>query len=130
MPKSHIVGGVTLDRRSVVLGAGAAIGAAALPAAPASAAGPGLGSAAELLGGAQKFLATLEPEKRKAASFAWDGPEWKDWDYFGSSDNIKPGLRLEQMSAAQKAAAWDLLAAMMSPAGIEKARTVMLLQDI
>jgi hypothetical protein len=43
---------------------------------------------------------------------------------------IKPGLRLEQMNAAQKAAAWDLLATLFSPAGLAKTRNVMLLQDI
>jgi hypothetical protein len=128
MRKSHLES-FKLDRRNVVVGAGAVAAAAAFPNALA-AQETGLAPAADLLAGAQKFLAMLEPEKRKAASFAWNGPQWKDWDYFGSSDNIKPGLRLEQMSAAQKAAAWDLLAALLSPAGIEKARTVMLLQDI
>src|SRR5262249_30690361 len=42
----------------------------------------------------------------------------------------KPGLRLEQMNAAQKAAAWNLLATVWSPAGLAKAKNVMLLQDI
>jgi hypothetical protein len=76
------------------------------------------------------FLATLEPDKRKAASFAWNGPEWTGWNYFGVGGYIKPGLRLEQMSAPQKAAAWTLLGTVFSPAGIEKTKTVMLLQDI
>jgi hypothetical protein len=44
--------------------------------------------------------------------------------------NIKPGLRLEQMNPAQKAAAWDVLATLLSPAGREKARNVMTLQDV
>jgi len=39
-------------------------------------------------------------------------------------------LRLEQMNAAQKAAAWDLLATLFSPAGLEKTRNVMTLQDV
>jgi hypothetical protein len=43
---------------------------------------------------------------------------------------IKPGLRLEQMDAAQKANAWDLLAALLSEGGIAKAKNVMLLQDV
>ena len=43
---------------------------------------------------------------------------------------IKPGLRLEQMSAAQKEAAWTVLATVWSPAGVAKAKNVMLLQDI
>ena len=64
------------------------------------------------------------------ASFAWDGPEWRGWNYFGSSDFIKPGLRLERMNALQKAAAWDLLATVLSPGGLGKARNVMTLQDV
>jgi len=118
------------DRRRVVLAGTAALGMAVLPAAAARAAEAGLAPAGDLLAGTRKFLSTLEPEKRKAASFAWDGPEWKGWNYFGGSGLIKPGLRLEQMSAAQKAASWDLLATLLSPAGIEKTRNVMTLQDI
>ena len=118
------------DRRRVLLAGSAAVGMATLPATLAQAADAGLAPADDLLAGTRKFLSTLEPEKRKAASFAWDGPEWKGWNYFGGSGLIKPGLRLEQMSAAQKAAAWDLLATLLSPAGIEKTRNVMTLQDI
>ena len=70
------------------------------------------------------------PDKRKAASFAWNGSEWRGWNYFGVGGYVKPGLRLEQMSAAQKEAAWDVLGAVWSPAGVAKAKNVMLLQDI
>ena len=105
----------------------ALIGAATLPAAAAEA---GLAPAADLLAAARKWLATLEPEKRQAASFRWDGSEWRSWNYFGVGGYIKPGLRLEQMTATQKEAAWGLLAAIWSPAGLAKARNVMLLQDI
>jgi len=116
-----------LDRRRVIL-AGFAIAAAVHPVAAAGQ--TGLAPAADLLATTRKFLASLEPEKRKAASFAWDGAEWRGWNYFGSSDFIKPGLRLEQMSAAQKEAAWNLLAVLFSPAGIGKTRNVMTLQDV
>jgi hypothetical protein len=75
-------------------------------------------------------LSSLDPDQRKAASFAWNGPEWRGWNYFGVTGYIKPGLRLEQMSAVQKEAAWDVLAAVWSPAGLAKAKNVMLLQDI
>ncbi|MET0943643.1 MAG: DUF3500 domain-containing protein, partial [Mesorhizobium sp.] len=117
------------DRRSVVLTGAAFVGASALPR-PAPAADDGLAPAADLLAGTRNFLSSLEPDKRKAASFAWNGPQWTGWNYFGSAGNIKPGLRLEQMSAAQKEAAWGLLATLFSPAGIEKTRNVMTLQDV
>ena len=123
------------DRRHVVLAGTALLGSAALPlatlpraiAAPANA---GLAPAADLLAATNKFLTSLEPDKRKAASFAWDGSEWRSWNYFGVGGYIKPGLRLEQMSATQKAAAWELLATVFSPTGLEKTRNVMTLQDV
>ena len=117
------------DRRSVVLTGAAFVGASALPR-PAPAADDGLAPAADLLAAMRTFLSSLEPDKRKAAAFAWDGREWRGWNYFGSTGNIKPGLRLEQMNPAQKAAAWDLLATVFSPAGLAKTKNVMLLQDI
>ena len=117
------------DRRSVILGGVAALGLATLPGA-AGAQAAGLGSAAALLERVRAFQAGLEPDKRKAASFAWDGSEWRGWNYFGVGGYIKPGLRLEQMNKAQKDAAWDVLAAVWSPPGVTKARNVMLLQDI
>jgi hypothetical protein len=117
------------DRRSVVLGGAATLSIAALPGA-AHAQAAGLGSAAELLDRVRKFQASLEPDKRKASSFAWDGSEWRSWTYFGVGGFIKPGLRLEQMSKAQKDAAWHALAAVWSEAGVAKAKNVMLLQDI
>ena len=97
-----------LDRRRVILAGSALVAAAAVSGAVRATADSA--SAADLLAATRKFLDGLEPDKRKAASFAWDGSEWRSWNYFGVGGYIKPGLRLEQMSAAQKAAAWDLLA--------------------
>ena len=116
----------TLDRRRVIVAGSALVAASAVPAS----ANGGLAPAGDLLAATRKFLDGLEPDKRKAASFAWDGSEWRSWNYFGVGGFIKPGLRLEQMSAAQKEAAWDLLATLFSPAGIEKTRNVMTLQDV
>ena len=118
----------TPDRRSVVTGGMALAGAALLP--TAAAAQAGLGSAADLLATTRKFLAGLDGEQRKAATFALNAPQWRNWDYFGTDNNIKPGLRLEVMNTAQKQAAWDVLATLLSPTGIEKTRNVMTLQDV
>lgn len=115
-------------RRSVIAGGIALAGTALLP--TTGAAQAGLGSAADLLAATRKFLAGLDDEKRKAATFPWNGAQWRNWNYFGSGDNIKPGLRLEVMNATQKQAAWDVLAVLLSPAGIEKTRNVMTLQDV
>ena len=114
------------DRRRVIVAGSALVAATAVPAF----ANGGLAPAGDLLAATRNFLDGLEPDKRKAASFAWDGSEWRSWNYFGVGGFIKPGLRLEQMSAAQKEAAWNLLATLFSPAGIEKTRNVMTLQDV
>jgi hypothetical protein len=118
------------NRRDLIVGGTALVGAAALPAVGTVAAEAALAPAADLLAAVRKFLDTLEPDKQKAATFAWDGREWRGWNYFGIGGYIKPGLRLEQMNEAQKEAAWGLLATVWSPAGVAKARNVMLLQDI
>ena len=52
------------------------------------------------------------------------------WNYFGVGGFIKPGLRLEQMDDSERQAAWNVLAAVLSPSGLTKAQNVMLLQDI
>jgi hypothetical protein len=118
----------TLDRRGVIVGGVALFGTAAMPAR--AAADQGLAPAGDLFGKVRAFMSGLDDEQRKAASFTWNGAEWRGWNYFGATGYIKPGLRLEQMNGAQKDAAWDVLAAVWSPAGVAKAHNVMLLQDI
>ena len=117
------------DRRRVLVAGGALIGATVIPGA-AGAAETSLGSAADLTARTRAFLAGLDPDKRKAATFAWDGREWRGWNYFGFPSVTKPGLRLEQMDVAQKDLAWALLASVMSPEGLKKAKNVMTLQDV
>lgn len=119
------------SRRDVVAGlAFAATGAAATPARAAPPPIAPLAPAAGLITRTSAFLASLDAGQRKAASFALDGAEWRGWNYFGVGGYIKPGLRLEQMKAEQKDAAWSLFAELLSAEGLAKARNVMLLQDI
>jgi uncharacterized protein DUF3500 len=117
------------DRRRVLVAGGALIGATVIPEGV-GAAEASLGSAADLTARTRAFLAGLDPDRRKAATFAWDGREWRGWNYFGFPSVTKPGLRLEQMDAAQKDLAWSLLASVMSPEGLKKAKNVMTLQDV
>jgi len=117
------------DRRRVLVAGGTLIGATVIPG-TAGAAETSLGSAADLTARTRAFLARLDPDKRKAATFAWDSREWRGWNYFGFPSVTKPGLRLEQMDAAQKDLAWSLLATVMSPEGLKKAKNVMTLQDV
>lgn len=123
-------GPVDPTRRRLLIAGAALLGYSAVPAVAAAAGGSDLAPATDLLTRVRAFLAALEPDKRRAASFAWDGPQWRGWNYFGIGGYIKPGLRLEQMDAAQKEKAWDVLSTVWSPAGVAKARNVMLLQDV
>jgi hypothetical protein len=118
-----------INRRGLLIG-GAALAGAATLSADLRAQAQGLGSADELLGRVQKFLAVLDPDRRKTAMFPWGGAEWRGWNYFGASGYIKPGLRLEQLTSAQKDVAWDVLSAVWSPEGVAKAKNVMLLQGV
>ncbi len=124
----------TPTRRRVIEAAATLTAASVLPiSATAQSANPvasALAPATGFLDHTRRFLATLDPSQRKSATFPWGGQQWRAWNYFGSTGNIKPGLRLEQMQAAQKDAAWDLAGAVLAPAGITKARNVMTLQDV
>ena len=64
------------NRRSMIVSGAALIGAAAVPrlAAGATPPAPGLAPAADLLDSVRRFQAGLDPEQRKASSFAWNGP--------------------------------------------------------
>ena len=128
VPESGKAAGIS--RRHVLAGGAAAAGAITHPLCNALAASPALAPAAALLQQTRAFLAMLEPEKRQAASFPWAGKQWRDWNYYGVTGFIKPGLRLEQMTPPQKAAAWAVIGTLLSPAGLEKARNVMTLQDV
>lgn len=120
----------SLDRRTALAGAAAFSACCAGGASPSTTAPVRLAPAGGLAERTGAFLAKLEPDKRKLATFPWAGKQWREWNYYGVTGFVKPGLRLEQMSAAQKAAAWDLLAALLSGAGLTKARNVMTLQDV
>ncbi len=90
----------------------------------------GLGSAAGLAKRTAAFLSGLDANQRKAASSDWDSSGWQSWSYYGVGGYTKPGLRLEQMTAAQKDQAWLIFAEVLSPAGLLKANNVMILQDV
>ncbi len=114
-------------RRDILIGAGASTAALLVGTPDASA---NLGPATALTERATTFLSSLDDAKRQAATFAWDSAQWRNWNYFGAAGYIKPGLRLEQMSAAQKDTAWSIFGDVLSPIGLEKARNVMLLQEV
>src|SRR5215813_11893776 len=82
-----------------------------------------------MTGAAQAFLNLLSPEQRAAATFSFDDPERVNWHFVPLQDQAKnstrKGLRLEKMSAEQKAAALKILRSALSPGGFESATTIM-----
>ena len=119
---------MTINRRDLLV-TGAAFAAAPLFPIPALAAAD-LGDAAPLRGRVADFAKLLSPQESEAARFPFGGQVQQRWNFMGAGGFIKPGLRLEQMSEAQKSAAWDILSAALSPRGLEKARDVMSLQQV
>lgn len=114
-----------LDRRTLLgsLAATATITAVA-PGGRAAAAGDG----AAMREAAAAWLALLDPEATAQARFAHDDPLRQRWNFMGPS--AKPGFRLEQMDEAQREAAWALIGTALGETGPDKARNVMLLQDV
>ncbi|MEZ5907646.1 MAG: DUF3500 domain-containing protein [Hyphomicrobiaceae bacterium] len=120
-----------LDRRDVLAGLGAALTVPLLPTGAVAAAplAP-LADADALTRRVLAFREMLDPAQRRRAAFPWNGEQWRSWNYFGIGGYTKPGLRLEQMKPAEKDAAWGMFAEVLSPEGLDKARTVMALQDV
>jgi hypothetical protein len=82
---------------------------------------------------AERFLGLLSPEQKAKAAFAFDDKERFNWHFVPLEKDKQPtrkGLRLEEMSDAQKAAALDLLHTGTSAAGFQKATTIMSLENI
>ena len=119
-----------IGRRTVLVG-GASAALAGLTLRPAmSAKLQSLASADQFTARVSDFVSALDDSKRKKATFSWNGSEWRSWNYFGGGGFIKPGLRLEEMSASERDATWNVLASVLSQSGLTKAKNVMLLQDI
>ena len=119
-----------VDRRTALVAGAAALVAPALAGAARVEAAIDFGPASSIRKRASGFLAALSPEQRGRAMFAYGDVTWRGWNYFGVGGYIKPGLRLEEMTPAQKDLAWDLAAAILSERGLAKSRDVMDLQQV
>ncbi len=76
---------------------------------------------------ANRFLATLSPEQRAKATFAFSDDERMDWHYIPKP---RKGLPFAEMMPYQKHLASALLASGLSQAGYIKAVTIMSLEDV
>ena len=130
MPKSH-TGRAMLDRRTRNSGRHGFRRCGRHTRRRCGAAEPGLAPAADLLAAVRKFLAGLEPDKRKAATFAWNGPEWQRLELLRRRRLHQAG---PQARADERRAEGRRLGparhAGSRPAGLAKTRNVMLLQDV
>jgi hypothetical protein len=89
---------------------------------------------AKMAAAANKFLATLTPEQKERATFAFDDPHREKWYFTPQQDRdrnpTRKGVRLEEMNADQKEAALELLRAGLSARGFDQAATIMSLEAI
>ena len=83
---------------------------------------------------AEKFLGTLSPEQKKAATFAYDDPHRTAWFFTPQQDKAKQstrkGLRFDGLNDKQKAAAMELLRTGLSDSGYQQVETIMSLESI
>jgi hypothetical protein len=115
--------------RSLALAA-AAVGIIAL----ATVGQPAAPTGAKMADAAAKFLGTLTPEQKKKATFPFDDTHRVAWFFTPQQDKQKNftrvGVRMEELSAEQKAAALELLASGLSQKGFEQAKTIMSLEGV
>jgi hypothetical protein len=88
----------------------------------------------QLAEAANRFLATLTPEQKAKATFAFDDKERFNWNFVPLQDKqrraTRKGIPLEELDQQQREAALELLKLATSPAGYEAARTIMSLEGI
>jgi hypothetical protein len=72
---------------------------------------------------ADAFLAALTDDQRATTVFAIDDAEWRKWSNVDSYR--RQGVRLEQLSEAQRTAAFDLMGAALSAKGLQLSRDIM-----
>ncbi len=80
-----------------------------------------------------KFVALLTDEQKAKAMFAFDDKERTDWNFVPLQKDKMPlrkGLRMDEMTDAEKEAAKDLLKTGASDDGYTKAVTIMSLENI
>jgi len=81
-------------------------------------------STAAVQGAAAAFVASLNPMLLSRTQFPIDDPEWRNWSNVDVGIFARHGVSLEEMTAPQKDAAWELLTASLSPAGLDKTRRI------
>ncbi|HEY8742281.1 MAG TPA: DUF3500 domain-containing protein, partial [Chloroflexota bacterium] len=84
-------------------------------------------AARRMAGAAARFLESLSTEQRAVAQFPFAGDERYVWNY---TPVLRNGLRLKDMTAAQREAALALLASGLSARGVRQAQEIIALEPI
>ena len=74
---------------------------------------------------ASRFLGTLTQPQQIRTVFDVDDPEWRRWSNVDNGLYVRQGVSLEEMTAAQSEAAWNLVETSLSPKGVELSRNIM-----
>lgn len=82
-------------------------------------------STAPIREAADNFLATLSTADLSRTHFAINDPEWRDWSNVDVGIFPRRGISLEDMTEAQKNAAWNLLMVALSAEGFEQTQNIM-----
>jgi hypothetical protein len=72
---------------------------------------------------AEKFLAALSDEQRRKTQFPVDDVEWRKW--MNQSFYVRQGVGFDEMSEAQREAAFGLMRASLSAKGVTLSRDIM-----
>jgi hypothetical protein len=90
-------------------------------------------SSSSMLSAAAKFVASMTPEQRQKASFAFDGDERTHWHFIPTGPPPmfpRNGLTIKEMTEAQRKLAHDLLKASLSQRGYLTASSIMDLETV
>lgn len=84
-------------------------------------------STAPVRNAAERFLASLTLAQRERTMFAVDDPEWRKW--MNQHFYVRQGVSFEEMTEAQRDAAFGLLGAALSARGLKLTRDIMRLNE-
>ena len=89
---------------------------------------------AKMATAANTFVSSLTPEQKAKACFPFESPERVNWNFIPLQDKdkkpLRKGIKLEDLSDGQKAAALNLLKAGLSEKAYGQATTIMSLENV
>jgi hypothetical protein len=84
-------------------------------------------STAPVVSAAKAFLGALSESQRAKTQFAVDDPEWRKW--MNQHFYVRQGVGFDEMSEAQREAAFGLMRASLSARGLKQSRDIMRLNQ-